>query len=213
MAARKKVENEFAQVGSSKPKRTPRKKKEESIASDSFGFEQVSPAYGSGRLRAKLSLGVIATLHVGFLAGVLVIGLKNAPPSASASALELLKTPTSPRVSEDVFDELFERNVGSGATNLTQIADALSSQPLPGNEAPPAVEQNSQEESGSSGDTEPPPSAPETPESEEPEVWVVKRGDTLFGVARKMGVSVSALQSKNNLDGTKIEVGQKLLRP
>ena len=210
MAARKKGENEFAQVGSSKPKRTPRKKKEESNPSDSFGFEQVSPAYGSGRLRAKLSLGVIATLHVGFLVGVLVIGLKNAPPSASASALELLKTPNSPRVSEDVFDELFEKNVGPGATNLTQIANALSSQPLPGNEPPPVAEETPEESSGSTGASEPGPSAPET---QEPEVWVVKRGDTLFGVARKMGVSVSALQAKNNLEGSKIEVGQKLLRP
>lgn len=213
MAARKKGENEFAQVGSSKPKRTPRKKKEESNPADSFGFEQVSPAYGSGRLRAKLSLGVIATLHVGFLVGVLVIGLKNAPPSASASALELLKTPNSPRVSEDVFDELFEKNVGPGATNLTQIANSLSSQPLPGSEPPPVEVETTEEGSGSTGAPEPAPSVSETQERQEREVWVVKRGDTLFGVARKMGVSVSALQAKNNLEGSKIEVGQKLLRP
>lgn len=209
MAARKKAENEFAQSGSSKPRRSPRKKKE-APPQDSFEFEQVSPAYGSGRLRAKLSLAVIATLHVGFLIGVFIIGLKNAPPASSATALDLLKASEPPRVDEDVFDEIFEKHAPGGATNLTQIANELSSQPLPG--ADPDVEAGSPPEEEStasqtaSNDPEPAP-APSVG------VWVVKSGDTLSKIAREMGTTVKALQEKNNIEGALIRVGQELKRP
>jgi membrane-bound lytic murein transglycosylase D len=38
----------------------------------------------------------------------------------------------------------------------------------------------------------------------------VRRGETLFSIARKYGVTVASIQTMNNLDGTKITVGQKL---
>lgn len=41
----------------------------------------------------------------------------------------------------------------------------------------------------------------------------VRRGDTLGGIARRYGVSVSALQSSNKLRGTLIRTGQTLLVP
>lgn len=44
-------------------------------------------------------------------------------------------------------------------------------------------------------------------------VHVVVSGDTLFGLERKYGVSVKAIQDANNLKGSKINVGKKLFIP
>ncbi len=41
----------------------------------------------------------------------------------------------------------------------------------------------------------------------------VKRGDTLYGLSRKYGVSVSAIQRANKLRNTTIHVGQRLSIP
>ena len=45
------------------------------------------------------------------------------------------------------------------------------------------------------------------------EVHVVQSGDTLSGIARTYGVSVSAIQDANNLRSTVIQIGQRLLVP
>ena len=44
-------------------------------------------------------------------------------------------------------------------------------------------------------------------------VHIVRRGDTLSGIARKYGTSVAAIQSANHLRGTIIYVGQRLKIP
>ena len=44
-------------------------------------------------------------------------------------------------------------------------------------------------------------------------IYVVKRGDTLIGIARRFGTSVAAIQQANNLRGTIIYVGQRLKIP
>ena len=41
----------------------------------------------------------------------------------------------------------------------------------------------------------------------------VKKGDTLYGLSRKYGVSVSAIQKANKLSGTNIRLGSSLLIP
>ena len=41
----------------------------------------------------------------------------------------------------------------------------------------------------------------------------VAKGDTLYGLSRKYGVSVSAIQRANNLSGTNIRIGATLLIP
>ena len=43
--------------------------------------------------------------------------------------------------------------------------------------------------------------------------YVVKRGDTLFGIAQKLGVSVEALKSANGLKQGKVAAGQRLRVP
>ncbi|MBL7472883.1 glucosaminidase domain-containing protein [Robertkochia sediminum] len=42
------------------------------------------------------------------------------------------------------------------------------------------------------------------------EVYRVKKGDTLYSLSRKYGVSVEAIKERNNLQGNNIQVGQEL---
>ena len=44
-------------------------------------------------------------------------------------------------------------------------------------------------------------------------VYVVQKGDSLYSIARKYGVSVSSITSLNNLVGTNLSVGQSLIIP
>ncbi len=43
--------------------------------------------------------------------------------------------------------------------------------------------------------------------------YVVKRGDTLTGIAKRSGVSIAALRSANKIKGNKIFIGQRLVIP
>lgn len=43
--------------------------------------------------------------------------------------------------------------------------------------------------------------------------YIVQKGDSLYSIARKYGVSVSSITSLNNLSGTNLSVGQKLVIP
>ncbi len=54
-----------------------------------------------------------------------------------------------------------------------------------------------------------------TKELPKPEIksYVVKKGDTLGGIAKKFGVTVSDLKKKNNLKSNTVYIGQKLLIP
>jgi membrane-bound lytic murein transglycosylase D len=44
-------------------------------------------------------------------------------------------------------------------------------------------------------------------------VYIVQKGDTLFSIARKFGVSVDVLRNLNNLEDNNIKAGQELLIP
>ncbi len=44
-------------------------------------------------------------------------------------------------------------------------------------------------------------------------VYTVQPGDTLYGLSRRFGVSVAALQAANDLEGTLLRVGQRLVIP
>lgn len=51
------------------------------------------------------------------------------------------------------------------------------------------------------------------PPGPEPVKYTVKRGDTLFVIAREHGVDLAALKAANRLDGDRIEVDQVLVIP
>jgi LysM repeat protein len=51
------------------------------------------------------------------------------------------------------------------------------------------------------------------PKSKPPITHTVKRGDTLYGLSRKYGTTVSSIQRANNLRGTTIGIGQRLIIP
>lgn len=45
------------------------------------------------------------------------------------------------------------------------------------------------------------------------QTYIVKRGDTLYSIARDYGVSVNDIKSLNNLSSNVISIGQDLLIP
>jgi N-acetylmuramoyl-L-alanine amidase len=45
------------------------------------------------------------------------------------------------------------------------------------------------------------------------ETYTIARGDTLSGIADRFNVSVDSLRKQNNLSGSRILVGQKLIIP
>lgn len=51
------------------------------------------------------------------------------------------------------------------------------------------------------------------PKSKPPITHTVKRGDTLYGLSRKYGTTVGSIQRANNLRGTTIGIGQRLIIP
>jgi membrane-bound lytic murein transglycosylase D len=51
------------------------------------------------------------------------------------------------------------------------------------------------------------------PSSNKENVYIVQKGDTLFSIARKFGVSVDILRNLNNLESDNIKFGQELLIP
>jgi LysM repeat protein len=58
------------------------------------------------------------------------------------------------------------------------------------------------------------PSATVTPAvTATPFIHVVERGDTLYDIATRYGVTVGAIRQANDLTGTALRVGQRLIIP
>lgn len=51
------------------------------------------------------------------------------------------------------------------------------------------------------------------PKKKSPLTHTVKRGDTLYGLSRKYGTSVSSIQKANRIKGSTIGIGQRLIIP
>lgn len=52
-----------------------------------------------------------------------------------------------------------------------------------------------------------------TPKSKPPIIHKVSKGDTLYGIARKYGASISDIQTANSISGTSISIGKQLIIP
>jgi LysM repeat protein len=62
--------------------------------------------------------------------------------------------------------------------------------------------------------TQPPPAGqPQTPPATGGGTYIVRGGDTLWGISRRFGTTVAALQSANGISGSLIFVGQRLVIP
>lgn len=59
----------------------------------------------------------------------------------------------------------------------------------------------------------PRPVAKTKPKSKPPIRHTIKKGDTLYGLSRKYGASVTAIQRANGLKGTNLSIGKSLLIP
>lgn len=59
----------------------------------------------------------------------------------------------------------------------------------------------------------PKPTTRTKPKSKAPIRHVIKKGDTLYGLSRKYGASVTAIQRANGLKGTNLRIGKRLLIP
>jgi LysM repeat protein len=52
-----------------------------------------------------------------------------------------------------------------------------------------------------------------SPDQKRPEVHIVRKGDTLYALAKRFDCSVEELQKANNLKSTALSIGQKLRIP
>ncbi|HEU4742537.1 MAG TPA: LysM peptidoglycan-binding domain-containing protein, partial [Meiothermus sp.] len=93
---------------------------------------------------------------------------------------------------------------GSGAN---PSAPSTPSQPAPAQ--PSSLNPAPQPGNPSSAQPQPSP----TPAATGSATYSVQRGDTLFSIARRLGVTVEALKGENNLTGTALSVGQVLKVP
>lgn len=178
-------------------------------------WDEMSNAYGSSRLQLRMSVAVIALLHIGFFTGLMVIGLKNPPQTG----IDLAGAPTS-RARSDDFDNILEATRSRAGHGLHDVGRELGAQTV-GDDARKTNEStNANSGQGAAKRTESPQapekstqtSAPrnETKPKPAPSAYVVKKGDTLSSISRKTGVSVAALKKANGLTSDTIRVGQKL---
>lgn len=93
------------------------------------------------------------------------------------------------------------------STNTVRVGQRLviSKDPLPASQISAASDNSQKRESSK-------PSAP-VREAKEARGYTVRSGDTLWGVAKKLGVSVSGLRKANSLKSDKLRLGQRLRAP
>lgn len=177
-------------------------------------WDEMSNAYGSGRLQLRMSVAVIALLHVGFFTGLMVIGLKN-PPQAS---IDLAGAPTA-RARADDFDNILEATRSRAGSGLHDVGRELGSLPLgegttSESEPTPSSEQGAAKpavvDKPAPSNAKSPAPQKETAPKPSASIYVVTKGDTLSSISRKTGVSVAALKKANGLTSDTIQVGQKL---
>lgn len=65
----------------------------------------------------------------------------------------------------------------------------------------------------SGGNASPNPTPPPTPDDEDYDIYVVKKGDSLWLIANNYGISVDELVNINNLDNLTLQIGQELKVP
>ena len=88
------------------------------------------------------------------------------------------------------------RKYGVGVSEIVKLNNLSSNNLSIGQELLIPISDDNSEQSSGSGN-----------------VYVVQKGDSLYSIARNFGVSVSSITSLNNLVGTNLSVGQRLVIP
>jgi LysM repeat protein len=138
-------------------------------------------------------LVLVALVGLGYVAGKALVRPGESVPSAVSSP-----DPATPLVTPP----------GSGSSEAPG-AGAATTPPLPGASATPAPS------TPAAATARPTPAAKPTPRATpKPRVYVVKSGDTLFSIAERFGVAVSAIIAANDItDPNTIVPGQRLTIP
>ncbi|MBK1831178.1 LysM peptidoglycan-binding domain-containing protein [Verrucomicrobiaceae bacterium R5-34] len=124
----------------------------------------------------------------------------------SAVAKTETKKPTTPAVAPPVIASNVTPSPAAASRPTYQPRPPVgTSRPTPTPRPRPAVV--------SKPKPKPKPVARTKPKSKPPIRHVIKKGDTLYGLSRKYGTSVTAIQRANGLKGTNLRIGKSLLIP
>lgn len=80
-------------------------------------------------------------------------------------------------------------------------------------EAEMRIEEETEPEYEEPDEAKPEPAKPAKPAAPKPRIHKVSKGDTLFSISKRYGVTVQAIQKANNMSGTALSIGQRLKIP
>lgn len=147
------------------------------------------------RIALYASLGSLVTVLIWSFIG----GCQSAPDSTPAAAVEEESIPSG-RGEESLRPE---RPAPVEEDRQTMIEEGIIAEP----ESDAALEKPVAAPVGPA----PPPAPKQVPETKE---YTVRKGDTLWAISRKYGVTVEEIQSVNKIgEPSRIAVGQKLIIP
>jgi LysM repeat protein len=150
---------------------------------------QGSLLQSKGKSTVRIAFFTIAAIHVVFIGGLLMQGCKKSDDKPIAPPVEDSNALSLPPMTNEL-PPLVETNVA----------------PAPDTNVPPPVQN---EVNVAPTPVAPPPTVPE-----ETREYVVTKGDSFSTIAKKMGVSLKAIQQANpGVDSSRLQIGQKLHVP
>lgn len=152
---------------------------------------QGSLLQSKGKSTVRIAFFTIAAIHVVFIGGLLMQGCKKSDDKPIATPVEDSNAMALPPLTNE----------------LPPLADT-NVVPAPDTNVPAPVQQFSNDTTLAQP-VQPTPAIPE-----ETKEYVVAKGDSFSAIAKKLGVSVKAIQQANpGVDSSKLQIGQKLHVP